>query len=114
MERKQIYKKYNINIEKQKFLDLVPLNKIIKYEEFNKSLREKKGYFDEIFSPNYVYDKEDKHNQRCKRCQKTENHKIWENCLDKYCYPQNEKGAIFYNIFRFKEWIPWKSYISIR
>ena len=50
LTRKQVYKKYKIDTEKQKFLDDTPLDKIIYYEEFNKSLR-KKGYFDEIFPP---------------------------------------------------------------
>ena len=42
LTRKQVYKKYKINTEKQKFLDDTPLNKIIYYEEFNKSLTKKK------------------------------------------------------------------------
>ena len=113
MKRKQVYEKYNIDTEKQKFLDPVPLNKIIKYEEFNKSLREKKGYFDEIFPPGYVTDKEyNKYDQRCEKCKKTENYKVWKNCLEKRCYPQNEEGAIFYNVLCFKEWIPWKTYLT--
>ena len=42
LTRKQVYEKYNIDTEKQKFLDDTPLDKIIYYEEFNKSLTEKK------------------------------------------------------------------------
>ena len=45
LTRKQIYEKYKINTEKQKFLDDTPLDKIIYYEEFNKSLRKKKRLF---------------------------------------------------------------------
>ena len=111
LTRKQVYKKYNIDTEKQKFLDDTPLDKIINYEEFNKSLTKKKGYFDEIFPP-YIPDKEyiKKYDKRCKKCQKTENWKIWKNCLNyKDCYPQNEKGAMFKNAYGNKEWIPWKT-----
>ena len=42
MDRNQVYKKYNIDIHKQKFLDPVPLDKIIYYEEFNNNLKNKK------------------------------------------------------------------------
>ena len=102
LTRKQVYKKYNIDTEKQKFLDNTPLNKIIYYEELNKNLTKKR----------YGSDKEyiNKHDQRCKKCKKTENCKIWKNCLDfKNCYPQNEEGAMFKNAYGNKEWIPWKT-----
>ena len=102
LTRKQVYKKYNIDVEKQKFLDNTPLHKIIYYEELNKSLTKKSYAFDEEHI--------NKHNQRCKKCQKTNNCKIWKNCLDfKNCYPQNEEGAMFKNAYGCKEWIPWSS-----
>ena len=99
-------------LKKQKFLNETPLDKIIYYEKFNKSLTEKKGYFDEIFPPyDPVKDCIKKYDQRCKKCQKTENLQIWKNCLDyKNCFPQNEKGAMFKSAYGYKEWIPWKTY----
>ena len=108
LTRKQVYEKYNIDTEKQKFLDDTPLDKIIYYEEFNKSLTEKKGYYD----PFKEYIK--KYDQRCEKCQKSKNWKIWKNCLNyKDCYPQNEEGAMFKNAYGNKEWIPWKTYTNI-
>ena len=102
LTRKQVYKKYNIDTEKQKFLNETPLHKIIYYEEFNKSLTKK----DYVSDKNYIK----KYDQRCQKCQKTENWKIWKNCLDyKNCYPQNEEGAMFKNAYGNKEWIPWKT-----
>ena len=112
LTRKQVYKKYKIDTKKQKFLDDTPLEKIIYYEEFNKSLRKRKGYFDKIFPPYNSYKEEiKKYDQRCKKCQKTENLNIWKNCLDyKNCFPQNEEGAMFKTLFGIKQWIPWKTY----
>ena len=102
LTRKQVYKKYNIDTEKQKFLDNTPLNKIIYYEEFTKSLTKKSYAFDKEHIKNY--------DQRCQKCQKTNNCKIWKNCLDfKKCYPQNKGGAMFKNAYGNKEWIPWKT-----
>ena len=49
LTRKQVYEKYNIDTEKQKFLDDTPLDKIIYYEEFNKSLTEKKDILMKYF-----------------------------------------------------------------
>ena len=112
LTRKQVYEKYNIDTEKQKFLNDTPLDKIIYYEKFNKSLTEKKGYFDEIFPPyDSVKEYIKKYDKRCKKCQKSENWQIWKNCLNyKDCYPQNEEGAMFKNVYGNKEWIPWKTY----
>ena len=112
LTRKQVYEKYNIDTEKQKFLDDAPLDKIIYYEKFNKSLTEKKGYFDEIFPP-YDPDKKytNKYDIRCEECQKTEKLSKWKNCLDyKNCFPENEEGAMFKSAYGHKEWIPWKIY----
>ena len=102
LTRKQVYKKYNIDTEKQKFLDNTPLDKIIYYEEFTKSLTKKSYGSDKEHIKNY-----DQRCQKCQKCQKTEN---WKNCLDfKNCYPQNEEGAMFKNAYGKKEWIPWKT-----
>ena len=110
LTRKQVYKKYNIDTEKQKFLDDTPLDKIIEYEEFNKSLRKKKGYFDKIFPPyNPNIELIKKYDQRCKKCQKTENWEIWKNCFNEECYPQNKEGAMFKSAYGYKEWISWKT-----
>ena len=49
MNRQQVYKKFNINPEKQKFLDKVPIEKIIYYE--SQKHKKVEGYFDEIFPP---------------------------------------------------------------
>ena len=111
LTRKQVYKKYKIDTEKQKFLDDTPLDKIIYYEEFNKSLRKRKGYFDEIFPPyNPNIELIKKYDIRCKNCQKTEKLSKWKNCLEyKKCYPQNKKGSFFKSAYGHKEWIPWKT-----
>ena len=111
LTREQVYEKYNIDTKKQKFLDNTPLDKIIYYEEFNKSLREKKGYFDEIFPAYFPKEEIKKYDIRCNKCQKNENWEKWKNCyFNGYCYPQNEKGGIFKNAYGVKEWIPWKTY----
>ena len=99
MDRQQVYKKYNINSEKQKFLVNVPLKKIIYYE--NKTRKKVKGYFDEIFPPETE--------KFCINKPVEIRTRVYTN--DWYeVYIENVKGKHFKDAYGRPDWIPWKNF----